>query len=209
LSQFYIMDAAVTQESYARLTGTNPSKFKESKYCPKSFKEIDVNGKKIPVCADHPVEQVSWDDAKVFVQLMNKNDPNHTYNLPTEAQLEVAFRGGTKTAYVSGRDDDKGLGDYVWYSANSGSQTHPVKSIKFSNKFGIYRSSVWEWAQDWYEGSYASSTGLDPQGPTSGSGRVLRGGGWRSVAACCRSAGRSDDSPGSRGDDLGFRLVRT
>ena len=137
------------------------------------------------------MEKVSWDDAKKFAELLNKHDSKYKYSLPTEAQLEVAFRGGTNTAYVTGRDDEKGLGDYVWYDANSGNQTHPVKSIKFANKFGIYRSSVWEWAQDWYDKDYAGSTGLDPQGPTSGSYRVIRGGGWCNGASYCRSAFRA------------------
>jgi formylglycine-generating enzyme required for sulfatase activity len=209
LSEFSIMDAAVTQESYAKVMGTNPSHFQEQKYCPQSYKEIDVKGQKIPVCADHPVEMVSWDDAKKFAELLSKQNGKYKYSLPTEAQLEVAFRGGTKTAYVSGRDDETGLGDYVWYSANSGSQTHPVRSIKFANKYDVYRSSVWEWAQDWYDENYAGSTGLDPQGPTSGSHRVFRGGGWGNVASGCRSAFRYVGSSDARRGDLGFRLVRT
>jgi formylglycine-generating enzyme required for sulfatase activity len=208
LSPFSIMDAAVTQEAYAMVMGTNPSKFKEAKYCPESFKEIEVNGVKIPVCADHPVEYVSWNDAEAFAKRMNELDPKHSYSLPTEAQLEVAFRGETKTAYVSGRDDETGLGDYVWYEANSGNQTHPVKS-KLANAFGIYRSSVSEWAHDWYDANYAGSTGLDPQGPASGSYRVIRGGGWYNGARFCRSAYRDYGWPGSRNEVLGFRLVRT
>jgi formylglycine-generating enzyme required for sulfatase activity len=207
LSPFSIMEAAVTQESYARLMGYNPC-YKVQNDCHQSFKEIIVKGVKIPVCADHPVETVSWVDAKKFAELLSKQDGKYTYNLPTEAQLEVAFRGGTKTAYVSGRDDETGLGDYVWYSANSGSQTHPVKS-KLANKFGIYRSGVWEWAQDLYNDDYAGSTGLDPQGPTSSFiGRVFRGGGYNTDAQSCRSAVRGGLNEGHGLYGLGFRLVR-
>jgi formylglycine-generating enzyme required for sulfatase activity len=107
LSQFSIMDAAVTQETYAKVMGINPSIFKGQEYCPQSFKEIDVKGVKIPVCADHPVEMVSWDDAIEFIQRLNALGTNHKYALPTEAQIEVAFRGGTYSAYVTGRNDQK------------------------------------------------------------------------------------------------------
>jgi len=208
LSLYFIMDAAVTQESYARIMGENPSEFKDPKYCPLSFKEIEVKGNKIAVCADHPVENLSWDDANEFANRLSELDPKYKYTLPTEAQLEVAFRGGTNTAYVTGRNDEAGVGDYVWYNGNSGNQTRPVKSTQ-KNAFGIYRSSVWEWAQDWYEESYASSTGLGPQGPTWGVYRVIRGGGWGSGASCCRSAFRNSSSPVIRYARLGFRLVRT
>jgi formylglycine-generating enzyme required for sulfatase activity len=207
LSEFSIMDAAVTQESYARIMGKNPSKFKEQKYCPRSYKEINVKGIKISVCADHPVEMVSWDDAKNFAEILSKQDRKYQYNLPTEAQLEVAFRGRTKTAFVTGRDDEIGLGDYVWYSKNSGSQTQPVKS-KLANSFGIYRSSVWEWAHDWYDREYVGSTGLDPQGAVSGEYRVSRGGSWTNGVEYCRSANRHDCPVDFRGDCVGFRLVR-
>lgn len=208
LSPFSIMDAAVTQEAYAKVMGNNPSSFKEAKYCPDSIKEIQVDGQNIPVCADYPVEKVSYDDAVKFAERMNELDPGNKYSLPTEAQLEVAFRGGTKSAYVTGKDDEEGLGDYIWYRVNSKNQTHGVKS-KQANEYGIYRSSVWEWAKDWYDANYAGSTGLDPQGPTSGSYRVFRGGSWRNSAQYSRSAYRNSSMPVYPYDFLGFRLVRT
>jgi formylglycine-generating enzyme required for sulfatase activity len=172
-----------------------------------SFKEIEVNGQKIAVCADHPVEQVSYDDAIEFAGRMNELDPGHTYSLPTEAQLEVAFRGGTKSAYVTGKDDKEGLGDYVWHSDNSNRQTHGVKS-KQANKYGIYRS-VLEWAKDWYGANYADFTGLDPQGPATGFRRVTHGSSWNYWAGYHRSASRGSLPPGYRSANLGFRLVRT
>ena len=68
--------------------------------------------------------------------------------------------------------------------------------------------NVWEWVQDWY-GEYAAEPVTDPQGPASGSYRVLRGGSWGSDTGDCRSAYRGNDAPGFRDDDLGFRLLRT
>jgi formylglycine-generating enzyme required for sulfatase activity len=68
--------------------------------------------------------------------------------------------------------------------------------------------NVWEWVQDWY-GTYTAEPVTDPQGPASGSIRVIRGGGWLNDAGRCRSAYRLYVTPGGRVDDLGFRLLRT
>jgi formylglycine-generating enzyme required for sulfatase activity len=205
LNSYEISETAVTQESYVLITGTNPSYFKEQKYCPESFKEIEVNKMKIPACSDHPVETVSWDEAKQYVKRLSDQDSKFTYSLPTEAQLEVAFRGGSTTAHVSG--DGLTLGDYVWYSANSGGQTHSVKS-RVPNAYGIYRSSVLEWVSDWYSESYQGGLGIDPTGAFWGPLRVARGGGWDSKPKHCRSAYRCSLSPGKKWDSLGFRLTR-
>ena len=160
------------------------------------------------MCADHPVEQVSHKDAVKFAERMSERDPGHSYSLASEAQLEVVFRGGTTTAYVSG-NDEACLGEYFWYNANSKNQTHPVRS-KRANAFGIFRSSVYEWTNDRYDANYAGSAGLDPQGPIAGSDRVCRGSSWTAFAWDCRSAFRNKHyvRAFSTGD-LGFRLVRT
>lgn len=202
LSEFSIMNAAVTQYDYAMAMGKNPSRFKEVKHCPDSFREIEVDGVKIEICADHPVEKVSLDDAQAYAARRGEIDSSHTYSLPTEAQIEVAYRGGTLTAHVSG-GDERDLAKYVWYSANARGQTHPVRSTQ-KNLMGVHRSSVWEWTKDRFSEAYEGSTGKDP----SGTHRVFRGCGWRSVAAYCRSAFRYPIRHDFRDDDLGFRLVR-
>ena len=208
LSPFEMAKAVVTQVEYASITGTNPSKFKEQKHCPNTFKQIEVKGVQISMCPDHPVEQVSWDDAQEFIRLVNHAfyGEGYTYSLPTEAQTEYAIRGGTITAWVSGADESQ-LGKYVIYNANSQNQTQPVKS-KLANRFGIYRGGVWEWTQDWYSENYEGSQGLDPKGPSTGSRRVIRGGSWCSSAQGCRSAYRGCYGPEIRNYGIGFRLCR-
>ena len=67
--------------------------------------------------------------------------------------------------------------------------------------------NVWEWVQDWY-GTYAPEPVTDPQGPTSGSYRVIRGGSWINDAGFCRSAYRRYGLLGFRFGYLGFRLLR-
>lgn len=207
LSPFWIMDTAVTQREYAIRTGENPSKFKEQKDCPESFEIIKVKGKKIKVCADYPVENISHYGATRYAELMEKEDPNHSYRLPSEAQLEVAFRGGTITAYVCGEDENK-LTEFVWYMANSNKQSHSVRS-KSPNGYKVYHSSVSEWTTDWYDQYYLGSLGLDPNGPQFGRERVYRGGSWYDGAKSCRSAYRNFAAPWYRSQDLGFRLIRS
>jgi len=208
LSPFEMGESVVTQEVYAMFTGSNPSYHKERKHCPQTFKIMEINGKDVPMCPDHAVESVSWYDAQAFIRLVNQalQGQGYTYALPTEAQTEYAMRGGTTTAYVSGEDDTE-LEKYVIYNVNSKSQTQPVKS-KSSNSFGIYRGGVWEWTMDWYSDKYEGSEGLDPKGPSSGSGRVFRGGSWDSSAQDCRSAFRDVCGPLYRFDFVGFRLCR-
>ena len=97
-----------------------------------------------------------------------------------------------------------------------GTPTTPVvKRMECGGKtgracFGFYdmAGNVWEWAQDCY-GDYSNSRVTDPTGPSSGSFRVFRGGGWARLAQYCRSAFRYGGGAGGRRSDLGFRLVRT
>jgi formylglycine-generating enzyme required for sulfatase activity len=67
--------------------------------------------------------------------------------------------------------------------------------------------NVWEWVTDWYDsGYYANSSSENPQGPSSGQYRVLRGGSWINSDDNVRAAGRSRDVPSSRyWDVVGFR----
>ena len=99
------------------------------------------------------------------------------------------------------------LSDVAWYDDNSGMKTHNV-GTKAPNELGIYDMSgnVWEWCQDW-EGSYSRSAQTNPKGPSCGSFRVVRGGGWNFIAGCCRVACRYCHTPDYRYFDLGFRLA--
>jgi len=184
---FYLGQYQVTQAQWKALMGNNPSQFTSN--------------------PDRPVDSVSWDDVQMFIKQLNERE-GLLYRLPTEAEWEYAARAGTTTAYCFG-DDRRRLGEYAWYKENAGAQTHPVGTQQ-PNAWGLYdmHGNVWEWVQDWY-GDYAPEPVTDPQGPTSGSFRVFRGGSWNLVAWCCRSAFRHFDARGIRYGDLGFRLLRT
>ena len=174
----------MTQELWEAVMGSNPSNFKG---------------------AQNPVERVSWNDCQEFVSRLNSLT-GRTFRLPTEAEWEYAARGGNKSRHYKYSGSDN-IDEVAWYRDNSGSKTHAV-GTKSPNELGIYDMSgnVWEWCSDWY-GGYSASAQTNPQGPSSGSYRVLRGGSWINYAGNCRVSIRSYDDPGNSNINFGLRLV--
>ncbi len=159
---------------------------------------------------EHPAT-VSWQDAQAFIDRLNAREGHERYRLPTEAEWEYAARAGTTTRYSFG-DDDQQLGLYAWYGEDFASGgTHPV-GRKRPNPWGLHdmHGNVWEWVQDWYDPAYyARSPSVDPQGPTQGAHKVVRGGSWHTTASSWRTAFRRDYAPDYRGISIGFRVLRT
>ena len=186
LDGFYIGAFEVTQAQWKAVMGTNLSNWKGD---------------------DLPVENVSWSDAVSFCGKLSQM-AGKEYRLPTEAEWEYAARGGQQaggTKYAGSNN----VGDVAWYTNNSGSKTHPVGQ-KQPNALGLYDMSgnVWEWCSDWYDSDYySSSPSVNPQGPSGGSSRVNRGGGWYDDARYCRVSSRDYYTPGARYDDVGFLVV--
>jgi len=153
----------------------------------------------------HPMVMVNWDDAVAYCDwLSEKMDAD--YRLPTEAEWEYAARGGKLskgTKYSGGRSLDIA----GWFDANSNSQTQAV-ATKNPNELGLYDMSgnVWEWCKDWY-GAYTAEAQTNPKGASSGTFRVLRGGGWDGTSAGCRVAFRTYRGPTYRYSRIGFRVV--
>jgi formylglycine-generating enzyme required for sulfatase activity len=132
------------------------------------------------------------------------------YRLPTEAEWEYACRAGASTCYCYGQAREL-LGSYAWYLENSNERSWPVGQLK-PNGLGLFdvHGNVGEWCADWYDAKYYGASPVDdPTGPTGGSFRVGRGGGWDRGASDCRASFRFGYDPGFRFDNLGFRLART
>jgi len=145
------------------------------------------------------------------------------YRLPTEGEWEYFCRAGTtgpfwvnELNYDSGNCDlcTGGLLPYLEqaavFCANDPGGTAVVGG-KDENPWGLrdVHGNVWEWCWDWYDSDYPTGSMTDYAGPGSGSDRVGRGGSWLNGALSCRSANRIYVSPDSRGNNLGFRLLRS
>ena len=181
LSGYYIGKCEVTQELWLAVMGSWPGG------------------------AQNPVESVSWNDCQNFIKKLNSLT-GRTFRLPTEAEWEYAARGGKKSRHYK-YSGSNNIFDVAWYNRNSGGSTHAV-GTKSPNELGIYDMSgnVWEWCSDWY-GGYSAGAQTNPQGPSSGSRRVLRGGGWFYNARCCRVSYRISHAPEYSSSDNGLRLV--
>ena len=202
-NDFEIGKYEVTQQEWFDVMGSNPSRFTEDLSCPGERKIIED----IALCPNNPVESVSWNDVQIFIEKIYEKGMGK-YRLPTEAEWELAARGGTQTVYSFG-DDASRLGAYAWFGAGSVGLSHAVGK-KLSNNYGLFDTAgnVWEWTQDAHS-EYSASPVVDPQAEgNADSIRVFRGGGWRGAESGCRSANRDYDSPDFRFDNLGFRLVR-
>lgn len=187
IQSFALGKFEITQEEWYSIMGTNPSSNK---------------GRTLPV------ENVSWNEAQLFVQKLSQKTGKN-YRLPTEAEWEYAVRGGSITFYPWG-DSSLELQKYAWLNTEAES-TNPV-GLKKSNQFGLHDmlGNVREWVEDCWNKNYigARSDGLAWTEGDCGL-RVQRGGSFFEYANSLRSSFRNWSTTDSRYKAVGFRVARS
>uniref|UniRef100_UPI00405600F9 formylglycine-generating enzyme family protein n=1 Tax=Candidatus Electrothrix sp. TaxID=2170559 RepID=UPI00405600F9 len=194
---FWVADTAVTQELWQAVVGNNPSSLKRAAY---------------------PVDQVSYQDAVLFLKLLNKRIPGLKARLLTEAEWEYCCRAGTATPFSFGNritaEQVNYNGQHPYDTGRAGKnrqQPVAVKSLPCNN-WGLFEmhGNVWEWCQDyWQEDLSSEEPQLDPTGPEYSEFRVVRGGSWFLSGGGVRSAVRGKFAPHFRNPHIGFRIALT
>jgi len=169
---------------------------------------------------DHPVVNVSWDDAVVYCKWFNetyqgelKETGNLILRLPTEAEWEKAARGAYGNEWPRGNEFDKNKCNS---SEGKKGDTTPVglySSVGGDSPYGCddMAGNVWEWCNDWYAGDEykqrAKTSVVDPRGPKGGASRVLRGGSSGDNYQLARCASHYHNNPDNHNSQIGFRVV--
>lgn len=210
---FYVAVFETTQKQWELVMGANVAQF---------------------VGADHPVERVSYNmirgseagtnfpassavDSDSFLGVLRAKTGLDGFDLPTEAQWEYACRAGTDSALNSGKELETAEGysanvaELARYSMNCGTDEddihHAVVGSYIPNRWGLYdmHGNVWEWCLDWY--STGINGGMNPNGASFGSHRLIRGGHWNDKASNCTSSSRGYNASSYGSARGGFRLV--
>ncbi len=184
LSDYYIGQTEVTQALWKAVMGDIPT------------------GNKNP---SYPVGYVSYADCQNFIAKLN-NLTGLYFQLPTEAEWEYAAMGGNRShGYIYSGSNT--IDDVAWYDQNSGNKLHHV-GAKQPNELGIYDMSgnAWEWCAD-YHGKYTAENQINPQGPATGTDRVIRSGSFRTTADRCTNKHRQAREADYPDSHITLRLV--
>jgi sulfatase modifying factor 1 len=161
--------------------------------------------------ADHPVTLIRYEDATAYCEWLSSMT-KRPIRLPTEAEWEKAARGGAESKrYPWGDRLDRNTANFLDDPASKGRHGTSPCRLYPPNGFGLYdmAGNVWEWVQDWYDqGYYAVSAEGNPQGPASGTLRIVRGGGWLVADVRMLSCShRHKVPPDTYSYSIGFRVA--
>lgn len=222
LSAFYVDPHEVTQQDYQAVMGTNPSHFRGDNLPVEQvtwYDAINYCNKLSEARGLTPVYEIDG-------TTVTWNRAADGYRLLTEAEWEYAARAGTQTVFYEGgqivADQVNFCGSYPYLieenylshqnpevvTSTYRQETMPVDGLA-PNSWGLYHmeGNVSEWCFDYYA-PYDTAQNTDPCGPSSGSLRVNRGGGWNDFAKHVRTAYRSVTTPDTVEQNLGFRIAR-
>ncbi len=222
---FSMQASSVTQYQWALVMRENPAHFKAGK----DKQQINIEGQKILMQPDHPVENVSWNEVQTFIQRVNelikKQDPlimklfdrrigtEASVRLPTAAEWDFVSRkeGEIKGDYFFG-EKVSDLETYAWFNENSAETTHPVmtKHPLLIGRKAIYDlyGNVSEWVADYHNyDALGPFPGKNPQGPETGHYRITKGGSFRDPSNECNSPNLPSADPSMKFNNIGFRLL--
>jgi formylglycine-generating enzyme required for sulfatase activity len=210
---FYLGKYEVTQEEWEKITGFNPSHF--SRTGGKAPGRADLPGREmVKDITDEdlkrfPVENVSWEAAQLFLQILNERDrqAGWLYRLPKEAEWEYACRGGPTASKLDYGYDfylDKPMAQLSSAQANiwQGDGNWLKRTCKVGsyqpNRLGLFdmHGNVCEWCDDYLEAADGTAR------------RVIRGGCWHYASGDNKAVRRSVDPPTFRLFDCGLRVAR-
>jgi formylglycine-generating enzyme required for sulfatase activity len=196
VDSFYIDKFEVTTSRYAKFLAATGSA-----HAPDEWEML-----KLPVGGDLPVVGVDWNDANAYCQWAGRR-------LPTEAEWEKAARGTDGRRYPWGDMSptlEQANYDNSSPTAYDGGLDPVGRHIAGDSPFGAsdMAGNANEWVADWHAESFPSGDTRNPQGPASGTARVIRGGGRFESVDRISPTKRYFAAPEQRGNDIGFRCAR-
>jgi formylglycine-generating enzyme required for sulfatase activity len=155
---------------------------------------------------DHPVVNVSFDDAEAYCRWLSQITKKH-YCLPTEEEWEKAARGGLPETrrYPWGDEWQPGLCNMQELGRNGTTSVDEFEQVN-SSPFGVVdmAGNVWEWTASWYKAYPGSTRKSERYGRVY---RVVRGGSWRSQCRAARISCRGRYEPDDKRPHVGFRIA--
>ena len=206
LTSFYMDKYEVTQDQFWAEAGICPWVQCTGEFCSRVAEKM-------------PAFYVNWKEAKDYCEKVGKR-------LPTEAEFEFSLRAGSNTKYAWGDKEEDACAQAnvadksaraKWTNwtispcQDGNAMLAPVGSYA-PNAWGLYdlAGNAWEWTNDWYDPGYYTVSGhKDPRGPTSGPGKVYRGGAWDSKPEYLPASYRKSAPLTTRDAKIGFRCVVT
>jgi len=201
LSCFLLSETEVTNEQYAAYLTHAQTGEGEIDLAASGIEKTGNKYRAIPGQEKFPVRNLSWQGAKKFCDWLGGR-------LPTEAEWEAAARAnamGQNWPEYAGTNNPEPSNFAVY------NQPSPlgVKS-KLSNQWGLYDMSgnVEEWCNDWYAVQHSANT-VNPQGPASGSQKVVRGGKYDDPEERVTTTARRGEFPNQKLPGVGFRVAKS